>query len=868
MKYFYTLLCAKLLIINLLNAQFSESFSDGEINNNPIWIGETNRFIINSDNRLQLYNLDFGGTSYLSTSCNIINDATWEFFVKFQFNSSSSNYCNIYLVSDEFNLNANVNGYFVKIGNTNDEISLYRQDGSEQVMIINGRDDVINSDSVMVNIRVTRDNLGNWELYSDTSLAGNYELEGAIYDINYFKSEYFGIVCTYTKTRADKFFFDNIEVSGFPFLDSIPPQIITYKVLSRNKLWIEFSEELNEPSIKNNLNYILSSNNQNPDSVTFNIDSLNNIILHFSEKFNYNNSYSLSISSLSDIYNNYIEDTIISFVNLQPEFGHVIVNEIMIDPEPVIGLPNYEYIELYNNTSYIIEISGWNLKVNNKYYTLPLFNIGKMDYAILISNEAENLFSTANSVSLSSFPTLPNTEGSIQLFDNENNIIHFVNYSDKWHENTVKGDGGWSLEMIDPDNLCANADNWASSISKTGGTPGYINSVFNENKDFETPYVDRIGIAGNNCVLLYMNESLNPAMDLDVTDFKVNGDIDFPNTVILNKPEYSILELSFSSLFYNNQEYELSINTRFKDCAGNLSETTPDITFTFPDTPAFNDIVINEILFNPIGDGVDFIELYNSSTKVFDLNKLILATKNIETGEIKQYCSISDESRLFCPNEYYAFTTSAEILNSQYYCEVPEYIIELENMPNFPNDKGRVAIFDIYQNIVDDFEYHENMHFKLLPAIEGVSLERIKPTDLSNNLNNWHSAAETVGYATPGYQNSHFRSKELDKKSFKLVNKVFSPDNDGFEDYIEIQYELNEPGTICTVIIYNTKGRIVKTLADKVILEASGSIYWEGFDEYGNLADIGIYIIYINLYDLKGNVKKYKKTCVLAKKII
>ncbi len=779
MKSLITLLGAKLLIITIIHAQISETFNDGNLSSNVTWEGDTSEFTVNKNNQLQLNNPGFAGISSLSTLSECINDAIWNIFVKLQFNPSSSNYCNVYLTSNNSNLESDVDGYFVKIGGVNDEISLYRQDAMKQTKIIDGKDDLLDVDSVFVYVKVTRDVYGNWELYSDLSLTGNYELEGAAFDNNYYTSEYFGIVCAYTSTRSNKFFFDDVIIKGDPFNDSIVPKKI--------------------PIIT--------------------------------------------------------------------EFGQVLINELMIDPEPSVQLPEYEYIELFNNSDNTIELSGWFFTFNNKFYTLPQFKLKTEEYIIIIPDKAQKEFSDIQIIPLQNFPSLTNLENLIQLFDKDSDLIHFVNYNESWHDNILKKEGGWSLEMIDVNNPCGKKENWSSSISKSGGTPGYKNLVSIENKDLDSPYLDRIGVADRNAILLFLNESLNPGKNINISSISVSDEIGTPIILELNPPDYSVIKLSFQTAFQTNKQYRLSIHSNLEDCAGNISEDIQDIIFALPDTPAFNDIVINELLFNPIGNGEDFIEFYNNSSKVFDLNKLIIATKEIVTGEINNFCKVSEISRLFFPYEYFAITTSFENIHTSYYCPNPKSIIEIKQLPNFPNDEGIVVIFDIYQKVIDEFEYNENMHFELLPNTEGVSLERVKPEQATNDKNNWHSAAETVGYATPGYQNSQYRNKEVIKKSFKLVNKVFSPDNDGFEDLIEIDYQLDEPGSIATIIIYNSKGRIIRTIADHVLLETFGSFYWDGSNDFGQLAQIGVYIIYIQTYDLKGNVKKYKKTCVLAKKL-
>lgn len=160
------------------------------------------------------------------------------------------------------------------------------------------------------------------------------------------------------------------------------------------------------------------------------------------------------------------------------------------------------------------------------------------------------------------------------------------------------------------------------------------------------------------------------------------------------------------------------------------------------------------------------------------------------------------------------------------------------------------------------------MHSALISDANGVSLERINPDAPAQDASNWYSAAESVGYATPANKNSQFNSSESTEFDDILVEpEVFSPDGDGYDDRVFIRYKFNEPGYIGNLTIYNKNGQLVKRIANNELLATEGSFAWDGLYEDNQKATIGIYIIYFEVFNLKGEVKSYKKTCVLASKL-
>jgi flagellar hook assembly protein FlgD len=153
----------------------------------------------------------------------------------------------------------------------------------------------------------------------------------------------------------------------------------------------------------------------------------------------------------------------------------------------------------------------------------------------------------------------------------------------------------------------------------------------------------------------------------------------------------------------------------------------------------------------------------------------------------------------------------------------------------------------------------------LLHGHEGVALERISPNAASQDSTNWHSAASTVGYGTPTYQNSQFiesnASNEID-----IAPQVFSPDGDGFQDVLSIAYQFAEAGYQCNVKIFDAGGNEVRDLVNNQLLSQSGQFIWDGTKDNDEKAGIGMYIIYVQVFDLKGNQKNFKRVCAVAGK--
>jgi hypothetical protein len=234
---------------------------------------------------------------------------------------------------------------------------------------------------------------------------------------------------------------------------------------------------------------------------------------------------------------------------------------------------------------------------------------------------------------------------------------------------------------------------------------------------------------------------------------------------------------------------------------------------------------------------------------------------------ILEQASITSGSFLLFPNEFVVLSENLESIRQNYFVANPAALLEVPSLPNFPDDRG-ICVLATHDSIaIDSLSYSSEWHFALLNVEDGVSLERIDYNRETQDKNNWHSAASTVGFATPTYKNSQFSETGIAEDEIKIDPEVFTPDNDGEKDFTNINYSFAEPGYVMNARVYDVRGREIRDLVRSELLGSEGKFQWDGLDDDNQKARIGIYILYIEIFNLQGKVKKFKRQIVLGAKL-
>ena len=847
-----------LLSCHSVLSQITEDFSDGNFTDNPSWNGTMSDYFVNSDLALQLNN-SIATTSYLSIENNLnnSNDNEWRFWVKQSFSPSSANFGRIFLTSDNEDLSNCQNGFYIQLGESgsNDAIRLFKMSDGNSTLLCAGSDGQI-ATSFEVNIKITRAINGDWKLFCDLTGGTNFVLLSTANDTSPLSNNYSGILSTYTISNANKFYYDDIYI-GIEEIDETPPSCLDATVVSATEIDIQFNEPLEQVSAEDVSNYTLA-----PSLSIFqvNLDENNSSIVHLSlaEPMSNGAEYTLSIENIEDLEGNSSlpQSFEVSYlIGETPEIGDVILTEVFPDPSPSVGLPSVEFIEIFNTSNKIFDLSEWKIEDASSYGTIQDGWLLPNSYGVLTATA--NIDSFQSSYPVTSFPSLNNAGDSIKLYSSNGTLLDMVNYTDDWYQDESKASGGYTIERINLIDPCSDALNWSASNAVNGGTPGNQNSIFDNTEDIEPPQILNTLALNPNYLQVEFNEGIDSNSLIDLI-FNTEPSLTIANTYIESAYANGLI-FSFNENLIPSQTYSFSLSN-IRDCW--LNPASLSGTFALPELAYPGDLVINEILSNPYSDGEDWIELYNNSNKYIDLYQWQFG--NYQGDTLSNFVTIP---------VHYVVPPSAYVVLG----EDPQFVIEnypnnnsnvfLQNdLPSYANDSGSVVLLQGF-NIMDKVSYNEDWHLSVIDDLNGVSLERIDPNGNSNDAFNWHSAAQDIGFGTPGIKNSQFISA-IYSGDFSFTSPIFSPDNDGYEDVLQVNYMLEKEGLLGHVQIFDNMGRPIKDLFQNQLLGSTGTFTWDGMNNSQQKSPIGAYVMIFEAFSTDGSVFFTKiKAFTLAGKI-
>jgi hypothetical protein len=771
-----------------------------------------------------------------------MDDATWECSVKINYNPSSSNYASIYIISDKNDLTSSCNGYYVQIGGTNDEVSLFVQEGTTKTKIIDGSDKRTDRNPVELRIKVTRDADGNFALYSKLVSETDYVLEGTTQNTTVKSSNYFGLLYVNTASTCMNYFFDNILVMGNKAVDKDLPIWNLFNIVSPNKLKLAFSEAMDFSAGT----FTLDNGIGNPVSTSISPDKTS-IELTFAKDFQKGKIYNLQTTGLADLAGNVPSTTQKSIgIVEKKEIGDLIFNEVMFE-NPETSL---EYIEIYNKSDKLLDVSGMIFTTRktdgtmNTGVVIPKLTplLPPKGYLALCSNaEAVRSFHACppeSNIISTSWTTLNNESTTLVLAcAAKDSIFDELKYDVKWHNSWVVNPKGIALERTSPNLITQDAYSWHSANSNNNyGTPGYQNSVY---VDTEQPIWNSIVIEQPNKLKLGFSER----MDFSMSTFTLDNGMGNPVSTIISTDKTSI-ELTFANDFQKGKIYNLQ-TTGLADFAGNAPSTTQK-SIGIVEKKEIGDLIFNEVMFENLETSLEYIEIYNKSDKLLDVSGMIFTTRKTD-GTMNTGVIIPKLTPLLPPKGYLALCSNAETVRSFHACPAGSNIISTSWIALNNETSTLVLTSSAKDSIFDELKYDVKWHNSWVTSPKGIALEITSPDLLTQDAYSWHSSTAVGNNGTPGFQNSVYVDTELPVWNSIVIEQP---------NKLKLGFSERMNFSACTFVLDNGMGSPVSTeiSADKTSIILTFSNNFERKKMY-NLQTTG-------LTDLAGNQPEFTKKSV------
>jgi len=559
-------------------------------------------------------------------------------------------------------------------------------------------------------------------------------------------------------------------------------------------------------------------------------------------------------------------------INFRSSISQIVINEIMYAPADATN----EWFEIFNTGNSPVDLQNWKWKDA----TSSIRNITSRsiilhpDSLIVICQDSIKLKSQFTFLSgkfiQTSWSALNNSGDNVIILEPDNSRRDSVSFLPSWGGNT----GGYSLEKVYSTGASNNSSNWGTSVNIYHATPGQKNSITPKPfdlylKSFTVSPVFPVVEEDISLEFVIRNTGSNNAGNFSLSIFK-DDDLDSlpENHELINSNAFNSLN-SFDSVLYNyhNQNtdtgyYQFVAKVIFEQDNDTLNNMLIKRVYVSSNSGGGGGLVINEIMYDPLSNKSEWIELFNATGQSLNL-------KGWKYKEASTSVTLFSNDLYFNPGDYLILAHDSTIYDTFEFLRSPQInqIVKISAGISLNNTGESITITDSLNNVIDAVFYDPGWNNPELPDTKGISLERINPSLESNDRSSWSSCADLKG-GTPGLKNSIFTENKKSNSTVMISPNPFSPDNDGYEDFTLIKYKLNVSFGQMRVKIFDIKGRQVRELANNQITGSEGTIIFNGLGNDNEKLRIGIYILLIEAIDERGGtIETVKKPLVIAGKM-
>ncbi len=647
--------------------------------------------------------------------------------------------------------------------------------------------------------------------------------------------------------------------------DETAPSLVNAFAIDENSILIRFNERLSETEATNPGNYSIS-----PLLTISSIDfDRNEVTLNVSTPLQDETTYDITISNLQDIFGNLSSqlNTSIRFLVFSPPASKdIVINEFLYRK---VNESTPEFVEIFNRSDKNFDLSNWTLSdAANNTADIPSGISLEAGSYLVFTDRQDFANSLSNGIFLDDFPSLNDNGDGIIMKNDAGETIDSLFYTERFGGNQ----DGISAERKDPNAASNDANNWANNTNQSGNSAGIVNANFE--LDTISPEIIFANLQSDGNILVTFSEFIDPAGASFSADGQTRTIIGFDE----NNANQLILD---GNGIQSGTSVDLSA-TNLNDVVGNSAS---QLTIPIAQPISKGAVVINEILFDPLADDEDnlpdqteYIELYNTQDYAISLEEISLNDAPDEDDEVNRLDPVSSTFKWIPANSYfliYAEDHTFDFSESQlaeYFgleSESDQFTMQIDRS-NLSLSASGDAIFisDSSGATIDSVFYDESWQNPNRVSTDGVALEKITPNGPSNDETNWSSSTDVSG-GTPNKENSIFQEESTppDNTGIAFSPNPFSPDDDGFEDFLSISYTLDEADYLLRVRVYDRYGREVRELVDGKPAGFSGSLTWDGLTDDGNKNRVGYYIVLFEAYNsASGTDRTFKETVVIARK--
>jgi len=588
-------------------------------------------------------------------------------------------------------------------------------------------------------------------------------------------------------------------------------------------------------------------------------------------------SYEAMVAVPRENDGNPANDTVTARVRVGAPRQSVVINEIMYAPQG----DEPEWIELLNVTADTLSLSGWSVSdhgLARKVLTGPgpwalmpgQFALVARDGSFLAIHPTVSCpffmaeFSALNNVT---------ADGPL-LYSDQGITIDSIQYDPSWSG----GQLGRSLERTDSDAPPSAASPWMVCTDSSGSTPGRQNSTARLAYDLA---VSSLEVASTGAPEYQIGITVTNVGKLPVPEHEVllsddrNGDQrgdEHELLVVLRGSE--VLQPGDSLRHEWNATIQLpgehtvigEVRSATDERSSNNRATAVVRARHHPGV-----LVVNEIMYEPLEGSCEWVELYNRSSEDVDIRMWELSDAPTPAGSAHRVL-MSALSRLVRPGDYVVIAGDSTITGAPYHLTQAALGVHLvvaggSSGLGLANDGDAVLVRDLSGNTVDSLAYSPLMHHAALIDVRGRSLERIRPDGLTNDHSNWSTASGTQG-GSPGSRNTIFAAIVSGAAALSVQPNPFSPDQDGYEDFCIILVELPFPAALVRARVFDTRGRLVRTLANAEAVGARTEIIWDGLDDRRGRVPVGPYVVLVEASDASTGARVvHKAVAVVATRL-